>query len=71
MIISYIPPKKEKQYTIYTSVRLYNSDTNEDYGLFYNFHQVTEFMNTNKLTTVYLKDFPLQKVQHWGLRQWR
>ena len=71
MITSYIPPKKEKQYTIYTSVRLYNSDTNEDYGLFHNFHQVTEFMNTNKLTPVYLKDFPLQKVQHWELRQSR
>lgn len=70
-IKSYTPPKKEHQFVTYTSVRLYNSDTDEDYGMFYDFHQVTEFINSNDLSVVYLNEFPLQKTQHWGLRKWR
>ena len=52
------------------SVRLYDFDTGEHYGDFECFHQVTEFMNSNDLSVVKLKEYPEINHQEWGLRKW-
>jgi len=52
------------------SVRLYDFDTGENYGDFECFHQVTEFLNSNDLSVIKLKEYPDIKHQEWGLRRW-
>lgn len=64
----FVPTQEQKS----KFVHLYDADTKQKFGTFYNFYKATEFIVSRKYSIVFLNEVYRneQYGQEWGLRIW-